>query len=259
MQHAAEKLDYAFAACHLVDVCPNPWRGNELVRAVFEHYLENHSRELVSDNFVHIMEHIRVRLSEARDTLARNVFESLLSSGEMRFIVVAEDFGFNRLPKEQKIPERGRRALRTNGRQFELNLVDDVLEDDLNDLENAVASYMENQEELFFWYRNASRRDYRVQGWKRERIYADFIFALSEKGEGQKDPYSRVYVVETKGAHLKNEDTDYKESVFKRCTELAKESDWSHFVPDMKNKRMRFEIVAEEEWQNRLNGMLEAC
>jgi type III restriction enzyme len=256
MQHAAEKLDYAFAACHLVDVCPNPWRGNELVRAVFEHYLKSHSREVVSDNFVHIMEHIRVRLSEARDVLAHEVFESLLSSGEMRFIVVAEDFGFNRLPKEQKIPERGRRALKTNGKQFELNLFEDVMEDDLNDLENAVASYMEDQEELFFWYRNAPRKDYRVQGWKRERIYADFIFALASEKASKAEPYSRVYVVETKGAHLKNEDTDYKRSVFSRCTELATESDWAHVAPEMKTKRMRFEVIAEQEWQTKLNEML---
>lgn len=258
MHHAAEQLDYAFAACHLVDVCPNPWRGNELVRAVFAHYLEKYPREVVSDNFVFIMEHIREQLSEARDALAHEVFEFLLTSGEMRFIVVAEDFGFNRLPKKQQIPEKGRRALTTNGKPFQLNLFEDIMEEDLNDLENAVASYMEDQTELFFWYRNAPRKDYRVQGWKRERIYADFIFTLTEQGKQNREPYNRVYVVETKGAHLKNEDTDYKRSVFSRCSELATESDWAHLVPEMKTKRMRFEVIAEQEWQTKLNEMLNA-
>ena len=255
---AANNLDYAFAACHLLDVCPNPWRGNELVRKVFEHYLDSNSRTIVSDNFVHILEHIREKLGEERDRLAHKVFESLLSSGEMRFIVVSENLGFNKLPKERKIPEKAKRAWKTNGKQFELNLFEDVLDDDLNELENMVASYMEEQEELFFWYRNAPRKDYRVQGWKRERIYADFIFALKGQGKSSSEPYSRVYVVETKGAHLMNEDTDYKRSVFNRCTELASESDWAHLVPEMQNKRMRFEVVGEDEWRSKLNEMLAA-
>ncbi len=258
LHRASEQLDYAFAAFHLVDVCPNPWRGNEIARKVFAHYLEQHPREVVADNFVHILEHMRTRLSEVRDALAHEVFESLLQSGEMRFIVVAEDLGFNRLPKKQEIPEMGRRALKTNGKPFQLSLFEDVLEEDLNALENAVASYMEDQAELFFWYRNAPRKDYRVQGWKRERIYADFIFALTESGKAHPEPYNRVYVVETKGAHLKNEDTDYKRSVFNRCTELARESDWAHLVPGMKSKRMRFEVIAEPEWQSRLNQLLAA-
>jgi type III restriction enzyme len=257
LEQAAENLDYAFAACHLLDVCPNPWRGNELVRKVFAYYLKNHSRELVSENFVFILEHLREKLAEERDRLAHQVFETLLSSGEMRFLVVAEDWGFNRLPKEKLIPQKARRALSDKGRPFQMNLFEDVLEDDLNELENRVASYMEDQEELFFWYRNAPRKDYRVQGWKRERIYADFIFALSEKKQKTSEPYSRVFVVETKGAHLKNEDTDYKKTVFERCTELAKESDWAHMAPEMKSKRMRFEVIAEEEWKKRLNSVLE--
>ncbi len=253
---AADNLDYAFAACHLLDVCPNPWRGNELVRKVFAHYLDSNPRRVVSDNFVHILEHIREKIGENRDQLAHGVFESLLSTGEMRFIVVSEDLGFNKLPKERKIPQKARRALRDDGQLFQMNLFADVLEEDMNDLENMVASYMEDQEELFFWYRNAPRKDYRVQGWKRERIYADFIFTLSDAGKAKKEPYDRVYVVETKGAHLKNEDTDYKRSVFSRCTELAKERDWAHLAPEMRSKRMRFEVVAEEEWQSRLNDML---
>ncbi|MCB1121253.1 MAG: DEAD/DEAH box helicase family protein [Verrucomicrobiae bacterium] len=257
MAHAADNLDYAFAACHLLDVCPNPWRGNELVRKVFGHYLKDNSKEIVSDNFVFILEHVREVLAEERDRLAHQVFEDLLSSGEMRFLVVAEDWGFNRLPKERQMPEKAKLALSEKGRPFQMNLFEDVLEDELNGLENRVASYMEDQEELFFWYRNAPRKDYRVQGWKRERIYADFIFALSEKKKKTAEPYSRVFVVETKGAHLKNEDTDYKRSVFDRCTELAKESDWAHLVPEMKSKSMRFEVIAEEEWKNRLNAVLE--
>ena len=254
---AEEELDYAFAACHLVDVCPNPWRGNEMVRVVFERYLAKHSRKVVSDNFVFILEHMREMIAKERDRLAHGVFEELLKNDTMRFMVVTENWNFNRLPTERKIPSKARRALSENGTLFQMNLFETVVEEDLNGLENAVASYMEDQEELFFWFRNAPRKDYRVQGWKRERIYADFIFTLSDHTEVKEEPYSRIYVVETKGTHLKNEDTDYKRSVFSRCTELAKQSTLTEFAPEMKHKHMRFEVIAEEEWQTRLNQMFE--
>ena len=68
-----------------------------------------------------------------------------------------------------------------------------------------------------------------------------------------------MFVVETKGLHLKgNEDTDYKRSVFDVCSGQASKKDWAEFVPAMRNKVVRFEIVDEEEWEKRLNAMLVA-
>jgi len=53
---------------------------------------------------------------------------------------------------------------------------------------------------MFFWYRNRSKRDYAVQGWRHHKVYPDFIFTSADKsGE---DDYKAVYVVETKGKHL---------------------------------------------------------
>ena len=42
---------------------------------------------------------------------------------------------------------------------------------------------------------------------------------------------------------------------FDICSEQAAKKDWAEFVPAMRNKVMRFEIVDEEEWGKRLNGM----
>ena len=66
-----------------------------------------------------------------------------------------------------------------------------------------------------------------------------------------------MFVVETKGVHLKaSEDTDYKRSVFDICSEHARRADWAEFVPAMRDKVVRFEIVDEDEWRERLNGLL---
>jgi type III restriction enzyme len=51
-------------------------------------------------------------------------------------------------------------------------------------------------------------------------------------------------------------DTEYKRSVFDLCNDHAETRDWSEFVPAMRGKVMRFEVVDEEEWEKRLNGLL---
>lgn len=68
-----------------------------------------------------------------------------------------------------------------------------------------------------------------------------------------------MYVVETKGLHLIGSlDTDYKRKMFSICAKEAKSKSWAEFGPAMKNKVIRFEILAEDEWQAKLNEMLQA-
>src|SRR6266576_3818918 len=117
----------------------------------------------------------------------------------MGFMVVTDDLGFNRLPRKVAGQPGQKRANRQDGNQFVLSLFDFVAEDDLNGLENKVATYLDTQERLFFWYRNRSRRGYFVQGWKRHRIFADFIFTLKPDEADVDDPFHKVFVTETKG------------------------------------------------------------
>ena len=78
-------------------------------------------------------------------------------------------------------------------------------------------------------------------------------------GREHPDEYHQVFVVETKGIHMKQSaDTDCKRSVFDICTEHASRKDWAELAPAMRGKVMRFEIVDEEEWEQRLNAMLAA-
>ena len=256
-------LDYAFVAGHILDVMPNPWRGYELAKRVFDSLQKKNPQEKVADNFVYIVEELRKRLEIERDRLAEDVFRQMLKSDEMRFIMVGEDLGLkgeipNRLPAKIEKKPGEKKATRTDGDQFMLSLFDHVPADEMNELEQKVATYLDEQEELLvFWYRNRSKRDYAVQGWKRGRIFADFIFTA--KAADSAEEFDRVFVVETKGMHLKRfSDTDYKRSVFGICNEHATRKGWSDFVPRMSGSIMRFEVVDEEEWQKRLSELLTA-
>jgi hypothetical protein len=66
-----------------------------------------------------------------------------------------------------------------------------------------------------------------------------------------------VYVVETKGLHLKdNAKTDYIRKVFDVCTRQAKSQNWAELGLKIKDNVMRFEVLSEDEWEAKLNEML---
>ena len=272
--HDGDVIDYYFAASHLRGVVPNPWCCSKAAQRVFGALLDRNPRRQVAANYMFVLEELGKRLEAERDRLSRKVFFDMLASGVMRFLVVTDDLEFNRPPSKVEIG-RGRQANRTDGSQFMLNLHERVAEEEMNTLETKVATYLDQQARLFFWYRNRSRKDYYVQGWKPRRIYADFVLALkAEVGglkadeEGLKDEeglrageqnehFGDVFVLETKGLHLKQAaDTEYKRSVFNTCSELASQREWAEFAPAMRDRVVRFEVVDEDEWQHRLNAML---
>jgi type III restriction enzyme len=266
-QPADEDPDCAFAASHLLDVMPNPWRGNEIARKVFKSLLRRYERSRVLANYIYVLDEMHRTLMHERDRLARGVFHSMLESGAMRFMVfmdklTAMEAPFTKLPASAKIAGNEQRANATNGMPFQLSLFDQMPAASFNEMERTVATFLEAQEPLYFWYRNRSKYDYFVQGWQPHRIYADFILTTATDKERPK--IDRVFVVETKGQHLAGvrdatgrlTDTGYKRDVFTLCTKLAKERQWSELVPYMQGKSMRFEVVDEDGWEKRLTELL---
>lgn len=247
------KFDFAYAASHLLDIVPNPWVGYEFVERVFEKLLVKWKgkEKVVANNLVFILEEMRTQLAKERDRLAEGVFNQMLKDDRMHFMVVTHDLGkqMNRLPERMEIPQSTVKATRLDGSQFEMNLFDPTPDDSRNSLERDVASFLEEQSPLHFWNRNVPQRGYYVQGWQKPRIFADFIFTTT--GDSKPD-YRTVFVLETKGLHLKNENTKYKQSVFELCNKRAKEQPWNELVPAMQNKEIKFEVVFQNEWEKRL-------
>jgi len=249
------KFDFAYAAAHLLDVVPNPWIGYEFVDRVFDKLLLKWKgkEKVVANNLVFILEELRKRLEAERDRLAEAAFNQMLEDDSMHFMVVARDLGTNRLPKKLGMAKSVPKATRLDGSQFEMNLFDPVPSDSLNSLEREVASFLDEQSRLYFWYRNIPRRGHYVQGWQKSRIYADFIFTSND---GNKRDYRNVFVLETKGLHLKNENTKYKQSVFALCNQHAQRKSWNELVPAMRDKEISYQVIFQDEWEKRLNELL---
>ncbi len=77
-------------------------------------------------------------------------------------------------------------------------------------LEAPVALCLDSQEKLLFWYRNLVGRDYfSVQGWRKNRIWADFL--ATKRADHRPEDYDTTYVLETKGDQLAgNLDSDHE-------------------------------------------------
>jgi type III restriction enzyme len=136
---------------------------------------------------------------------------------------------------------------------LERSLFDFVPQEDFNDMERSVALYLDEQEKLLWWYRNLSRQDYSIQGWKKNKVYPDFIF--SDVSPKSRADYSKVFVVETKGLHLKNEDTTYKQDVFTFCNNLGQHKEWKELFAEFQHNRFEFKVIFEDEWKARINDI----
>lgn len=79
------------------------------------------------------------------------------------------------------------------------------------------AVYLDGDRALHWWHRNVARSHFSVQGWRREKIYPDFIFALQPEKKNEQD---RLLVLEMKGEHLSgNTKTEYVKKVLQMVSE----------------------------------------
>lgn len=248
------KTDTAFMTRQLLDIVPNPWRCHEICQDVVKAITNKHGEELVSANLSFIIEELRKHLQKERDRLAEAVFRDSIANKTLWFFLIAAKGGYS-LPTSVKVKKEARRLNRENGAQLEKSLFDEVPEEGMNETERAVAVCLDTQQKLLWWYRNLSRKDYFIQGWKKSRIYPDFVVA--DTSATRKGDYDTVYVIETKGVHLiGNEDTTYKKNVFDFCNTLGKQKDWRELNLEFPNHRIEFQVISEAEWKNKINKIL---
>lgn len=145
-------------------------------------------------------------------------------------------------------PEDGRKLTGNTGNALERSLFLPVYEGDLNKAEQDVAIYLDGEEAVAWWHRNVARTQYGLPGWKRGKVYPDFIFGTQGSG-GSK----RITVLETKGDHLgQNLDTNYKTELLRF---LSDNFAWDTAVPAgelelIKNtgETVRCALVLMSEW-----------
>ena len=98
------------------------------------------------------------------------------------------------------------------------SLFEDMLEREFTGLEKDFAIYIDGDEAVSWWHRLAAKRDYALQGWKRQRVYPDFIVGVQPVGKNKR----RILILETKGLHLAGSaDTNYKEALLNTLEQVS--------------------------------------
>lgn len=242
------ELDIEYVARQIVDIVPNPWIAYETSNTALGSLLRSTNVEVVASNLVFVIESLRSLLFDERDRLAELVFKAMLKSGEMKFYLLSDQ------PLRSTAIVRSKKGLTNEytGESLRHSLFDYVPKEDLNNLEEAVALYLDTQKQLMWWYRNMSKADYRIQGWRPNRIYPDFLAANKAS-----DDFDKVYVLESKGEQLAgSSDTDYKRSVFELCNSQAIEKSWHELELGQSDRNFHFEMLDEKSWKDQLNSLV---
>jgi type III restriction enzyme len=203
----AMRFDPAYAVRLISDIVPNPFVGRDIVGGVLSALVARGFDEAkLGALSSHIIEELRRALEIARNVFAENVFKAAVTAGTIQFRLRVDGKNWRMpLQLETNQPETARKLSKANGDPLAKSLFAPVYEVELNQDEQTVAGYLDDEKALVWWHRNVARHQYGLQGWRRAKVYPDFIFAVQRR-----DKSKRIVVLETKGDFLDNQDTGYK-------------------------------------------------
>lgn len=147
-----------------------------------------------------IIETLCLALFKHRDRSAEVLFRDDVKAGRIQFRLRLDGTDWQ-MPDHIATTEPANSPHLTgaNGGPLERSLFEPVLRNELNGDEQNVAAHLDGAVAVKWWHRNVAKTSYGLQGWKRGRIYSDFIFAT-----GGNASVGRIVVMETKADHRQN-------------------------------------------------------
>jgi type III restriction enzyme len=249
-------FDPAHAVRMISDIVPNPFVGREIVGAMVAALRARGFDDAKLGQLASlIVEELRKGLDAARNERAESLFKAEAAAGHIQFRLRLDGRNW-RMPFsfETTEPENARQLLNQTGGPLEKSLFAPVYENELNGDERDVAAYLDGEKTLAWWHRNVARVQYGIQGWKKAKIYPDFIFAVQRDGEAK-----RITVLETKGDQLDNLDTAYKREAL---SFLSDHFQWDEATPvgelELVNhgETVKGTLILMSEWKAKLPAYL---
>ena len=203
----ALRFDASYAVRTILDIVPNPFVGREIVGGLLDALRDGGFDAAQLGRLAGlIVGELRAALQIERDARAERVFKEDATNGRIQFHLRLDGSDWH-MPfhLDTTTPENAPLVASKSGGTLSKSLFVPVYQQDLNRDEREVAVYLDAEQALSWWHRNVARTQYGIQGWQGRRIYPDFVFAMGSEGTPQ-----RIAVLETKGDHLDNIDTDYK-------------------------------------------------
>ena len=251
------ELDFPALVRLLADVIPSPWQAARILR---EALAALRGRGFTEDQLLasryRLIETMRADLLAEIHVHTERVFCNLLASGGLSFRLEGNGLSWELLEKlvfEVPIPPDYQITHKANGHAVEKSMFEQIWSRHFNGLEKDVALYIDDVKAVRWWHRIAVQADWYLDGWKKKRVFPDFLVALEET----KGKPTRLVVVETKGLHLQNDDTEYKRKLFE-----VLERHSGNGVPvgeltlDAQPGPMRFRLVLDGDWKSQVDAAL---
>lgn len=233
-------LRISYFARRLSDLVTNPWRAAQFVMDMIDTLrVDGISDADIFDNRADYAEQLRTHLRQEIDRLSKAIYEKKLEEGLISFDLMRTEPNFALDDELQLKIADDDRTLQRLGDPVQLSLFDKVFEKQFDSqLEKDFALHLDQQTSLQWWHR--VQRDYYLLGWRREKIYPDFV-AFG-------DP--QLYIFETKGEHLRNEDSQYKSNVLQLLEQYFNQKHNQVFVKKHCNMKGKFTLVYNGDFPN---------
>lgn len=218
-------FDAVYATRSIADLVPNPFIARRIVGDLMGHLSARFDAVALARHAGLILDVLRAGLTVEHSARAEVLFRAAVAAGRIQFRLrvdrqayVMPDWMLTMLPTNAPSFDATHRPLQSS-------LFDPVYADDYSSApERDVAVHLDGHAAVTWWHRNVAKAGYGLQGWRRQKVYPDFIFAASREGEAH-----RIVVLETKGDFLAgNDDTAYKEAMMALLTGAF---DWERTKP----------------------------
>ena len=252
-------FDVAHAVRMVTDIIPNAWWARAIVGDMLVGLAARGFDSIRLGTLSGlIVEELRAWLDEVRNAKAETRFRAEVVAGRIQFRLRTDHHNWQ-MPFEAETyePEGADQLVGGDGQALRKSLFAPIYRGDFSSQdERDIAVYLDGEKALTWWHRNVARSHYALSGWRREKIYPDFIFAV-QHGESDK----KLVVLEMKGQHLAgNDDTEYKKAVLRLMTESFAieqvEQVGELELVGVNGAAVACDLVLMPEWRTRLPGFM---
>ena len=246
-----ERLSLDYFVRRLTDIVPNPWQAARIAQSFLDqHETEGHDGSRLLNQRVYLSEVLRRRVKADIDAKAEAVFRDKVARDEVRFQLETDERLNYELGRSFEVfAAKEERTLQgEHASPIQRSLFEPLFESGFNSLEKDFALYLEKSNAIYWWHRVAARQDYYLQGWRRQRVYPDFVACRREDG--------KLLILETKGIHLKgSEDTSYKKKLL-ATLEDAYSAAFERGQIQFNEPPATFRMMFEDKWQEQVSELL---
>ena len=243
-----ESLTLDYFVRRLEGVMPNPWQAARAADSFIKrHQTRGHGPSRLLNSRIYLSEVLKKRITKDIDIKAEAVFRAKVKKDEIRFRLETDE----RLNYEMErsfqaaLPVKSRTLQGELGAEMQYSLFEPVFESAFDsEIEKNAAIYLDKSNAIHWWHRIAARQAYFLQGWRRHRVYPDFLAYRQDS--------NRLFIIELKGGQFRgNPDTEYKKNLFERL-ERAYKSAYDRGEMRTSSPSAVLRMMFEDSWEEDL-------